>query len=171
MQAMVTASVTPPARNSFWSAGVSPQAPGRRRPHTGHSEASARVSRPHDGQTMVRVGLPNMRLVGGRERLACDAVALVEPHAEVEEAARQRAERTVRVGRPGRPLLTGGAAPATARRRRVRTVREQSPAPRWDARRKASYSARTKPVNSRTSIDTSRRVTLESATIDVVRES
>jgi len=57
--------------------------PGLRRPHTRHTGASAFVSLPQDGQRIDPDVLRNIALVGG------DAVALVEPHAEVDEAARE----------------------------------------------------------------------------------
>jgi len=46
-----------------------------------HSSASARVNLPHDGQRIVRVGLPNIV-----RRLARYDVAFVEPDAEVNQA-------------------------------------------------------------------------------------
>jgi hypothetical protein len=57
------------------------------------------VSRPHDGQRIVRVGcLPNIvGLVVGRHD-----VTLVEPDAEIDETAGERAEWPLRVVPPGR---------------------------------------------------------------------
>jgi len=58
--------------------------PGLRRPHTRHTSASAFVSLPHDGQRIDPDVLRNIAaLVRG------DAVALVEPHAEVDETVRE----------------------------------------------------------------------------------
>jgi hypothetical protein len=47
-----------------------------------HSSASARVNRPHEGQRIVRVGLPN--IVG---RLIGHDVSLVEPDTEIDQTA------------------------------------------------------------------------------------
>jgi len=59
--------------------------PGLRRPQTRHTSASAFVNLPQDGQRIDPDVLRNIALVGG------DAVA-VEPHAEVDEVAREGTE-------------------------------------------------------------------------------
>src|SRR4029434_4092351 len=68
-----------------------PHIPGLRRPHTRQTAASAVVRRPHDGQRIEPEVLRNIAALVG-----LDAVALVEPHAEVDKAACERAEGEVR---------------------------------------------------------------------------
>ncbi len=81
MHATVMSCVGLPVRKIRRKISVSPHMPGRRRPQMRHSSASARVNLPHDGQRIVRVGLPNIV-----RRLARNDVAFVEPDAEVNQA-------------------------------------------------------------------------------------
>src|SRR5690349_7861057 len=95
-------------RKSMRSGPAKPHMPGLRRPHTRHSRASALVSRPHDGQRIEPDVLRNT--VGGglvAVGLALDAIALVEPDTEVDQAAAQRAERAVRIAGPRRAPAAG----------------------------------------------------------------
>src|SRR5215470_2565099 len=82
------------------SGAANPHIPGLRRPHTRHCSASAVVRRPHDGQRMVPVVLRNIVLA----LVLRNPVALVEPDAEVNQAAGQRAERPVWITVPRGPL-------------------------------------------------------------------
>src|SRR6266542_4338190 len=83
-------------RKTARSGPANPHMPGLRRPHTRHTSASAFVSLPQDGQRIDPDVLRNIAaLVVG------DAVALVEPHAEVDGAAREGTGRSARVPRPG----------------------------------------------------------------------
>src|SRR5687767_10080522 len=113
MQATVTASVKLRRRNSRPSGPANPHMPGLRRPHTRHSAASAFVRRPHDGQRIDPVVLRNIV-----RRLRLDAISLVEPEPEIDEAARQAAEGAVRVVLP-RDGRTASRAAYAARPRRV----------------------------------------------------
>src|SRR5262245_58618914 len=107
MHAAVTTLVKFQVRKIARSGPANPHIPGLRRPHTRHTGASALVSLPHDGHRIDPEVLRNITaLVGG------NAVALVEPHAEIDEAARERAEGAVRVRRPG---LGAGAGRGTSR--------------------------------------------------------
>src|SRR6476661_2786296 len=92
-------SVTPPRARS---GPAKPHIPGLRRPQTRHSRASALVSRPHDGHRMEPVVLRNTRGFVVVGRLRHDAIALIEPDPEIDEAAAQRAERAIRIAVPGR---------------------------------------------------------------------
>src|SRR5215510_9211643 len=87
-------------RKSARSGPAKPHIPGLRRPHTRQTAASAFVSRPHDGQRIEPEVLRNIAALVGR-----DAVALVEPHAEIDEAACERAEGAV----GGRQPRCGGS--------------------------------------------------------------
>src|SRR5215475_10860105 len=129
--------VTLPERKTDRKSDVSPHMPGRRRPQMRHSAASSRVSRPHEGQMIVRTSLRNIRLSFRGERLRADAVALVEPHAKIHEATRERAERPMGVGLPWRTPATSGAAHSAHARRGINHVH-------------ASYSPATKRVNTST---------------------
>src|SRR2546425_2625486 len=90
MHATVTTLVKLWRPNSARSGAAKPHIPGLRRPHTRHAAAAALVRRPHDGHRMVPVVLRNIVLVV----LLRDAIALVEPHAEIDQAAGERAERS-----------------------------------------------------------------------------
>src|SRR5919197_6143772 len=96
MQAAVTTLVKPPRPNSARSGAAKPHMPGLRRPHTRHCAASALVRRPHEGQRIVPVVLRNIALAF---RLR-NAVPVVEPDAQIDQAAGERAERPVRIARP-----------------------------------------------------------------------
>ena len=65
------------------------------------------VALPHDGQTIVRVGLPN---TGGV--VAADSIPLVEPETEVEKTARERAEGAVGIAPPPGHLAASGTPDA-----------------------------------------------------------
>src|SRR5262245_60502607 len=134
---MVMTDVTLPERNTVRKSDVSPHMPGRRRPQMRHSAASSRVSRPHEGQMIVRTSLRNIRCSFRGERLRGDAVALVEPHAQIHEATRERAEGPMGVGLPWHAPATSGAAHGAQARRGINHV-------------EASYSPATKRVNTRT---------------------
>src|SRR4029077_11140750 len=69
--------------------------PGLRRPQTRQTGAEACVSLPHEGQRIDPVVLRNIAIL-----VRWRSVALVEPRAEVDEAAGERAERAVRVSLP-----------------------------------------------------------------------
>src|SRR2546421_3997943 len=111
MQATLTTSTKLRRRNSARSGPAKPHRPGLRRPHTRHTGASALVSRPHEGQRIAPDVLRN--IVVGRRRLVGsfgrNAITLVEPAAEVDQAAGQRAERTMRIPLPRRARAAGGA--------------------------------------------------------------
>src|SRR5262245_11952009 len=96
MQATVTMSTKLRCRNSARSGPAKPHIPGLRLPHTRHAGASALVSRPHDGHRIAPVVLRNIVFL----RPWWNAVALVEPLAEVDQPTRERAERTLRVAEP-----------------------------------------------------------------------
>src|SRR5262245_16143988 len=96
-----------------------PHMPGLRRPHTRQTVASAFVNRPHDGQRIEPEVLRNITALVGR-----DAVALVEPHAEIDKAACERAEGAMRVQPPrcgGSTVRTGHGDIGALPRRRRRT--------------------------------------------------
>jgi hypothetical protein len=84
--------------------------PGLRRPHTKHTSASAFVSLPQEGQRIDPEVLRNIALVRG------DAVALVEPHAEVDEVAREGTEWSVRVLAVDRLVVHPSLNPTSARK-------------------------------------------------------
>src|SRR3989440_10921679 len=91
MQATETTLVKLWRPNSARSGAAKPHIPGWRRPHTRQASASAVVRRPHEGHRMVPVVLRNIVLA----LFLRDAIALVEPHAEIDQAAGERAERPV----------------------------------------------------------------------------
>src|ERR1700741_5094794 len=111
MQTTVTMSTKLRRRNSMRSGPAKPHMPGFRRPHTRHSRASALVSRPHDGHRIEPDVLRNTPAFGvrgfvlgagpfvgsGPDR---EAIALAEPHAQVDQTAGERAERPVRIALP-----------------------------------------------------------------------
>src|SRR6185295_2325488 len=101
MHATVTTSTKLRCRNSARNGPAKPHMPGFRRPQTRQVGASALVRRPHDGQRMAPVVLRNIVI-----RSRSHTVALVEPLAEVDQPAHERAERTLGVADPG------GLAPA-----------------------------------------------------------
>src|SRR4029434_282055 len=76
-----------------------PHIPGLRRPHTRQTAASAFVRRPRDRQRIEPEVLRTIAALVG-----LDAVALVEPHAEVDKAACERAEGAMQI----RPPRCGG---------------------------------------------------------------
>src|SRR5262245_9709983 len=104
MHATVTAFVKLHDRKICRSGPANPHIPGLRRPQTRHTGAEACVSLPHDGHRMDPDVLRNIAVLVRR-----NAIAFVEPHAEVDQAAGERAERSMRVGLPGRRLAAGRA--------------------------------------------------------------
>src|SRR5436189_2000799 len=138
MHATVTTLVKLWRPNSARSGAAKPHIPGLRRPHTRHAAASALVRRPHDGHRMVPVVLRNIVLVV----LLRDAIALVEPHAEIDQAAGERAERPVRVPVPRGALPARRAGDFLFAPRRPDVLRSRHPVG-W-------YRRPTKPVNSTT---------------------
>src|SRR5687768_8351873 len=97
MQTTVTTSVKLRRRKRRPSGPANPHMPGLRRPQTRHTGASAFVSRPHVGHRTEPDVLRNIGLVlSGLGQ----AIALVEPDAEVNQPAGQRAERAMPVGVP-----------------------------------------------------------------------
>src|SRR5687767_15908373 len=100
MHATVTTSLKRRRRNRWPSGAAKPHMPGFRRPQTRQTDASALVSRPQEGQRMEPLVLRNIGLV---VCLRKDAVTLVEPDAEIDEPAGQRAERAMRVAVPRSP--------------------------------------------------------------------
>src|SRR5262245_9844573 len=118
MQATVTMSTKLRCRNSARSGPAKPHMPGLRRPHTRHVGASALVSRPHDGQRIAPVVLRNIVLVPRR-----NTVPLVEPLAEVDQPAGERAERTLRIAEP-RGLASARRAGDLSRCRSTAVERE-----------------------------------------------
>src|SRR5215471_11015026 len=98
MHATVTAFVKFHERKICRSGPANPHIPGLRRPQTRHTGAWACVSLPHDGHRMEPDVLRNIVVV------ARHAIAFVEPHAEVDQAAGEGAERSMRVALPGRGL-------------------------------------------------------------------
>src|SRR5215470_2272090 len=105
--ARVTAFVKFHERNTCRSGPANPHMPGLRRPHTRHTGAEACVSRPHDGHRIDPDVLRNIAVVVGRY-----SIAFIEPLAEVDQAAGERAERSMRVAVPN-----GGLAARRARQR------------------------------------------------------
>src|SRR5438034_5034786 len=138
MQAAVTTLVKLLRPNSARSGAAKPHIPGLRRPQTRHWAASALVRRPHEGHRMVPVVLRNIVLVV----LLRDAIALVEPHAEIDQAAGERAERPVRVPVPRGALPARRAGDFLFAPRRPDVLRSRHPVG-W-------YRRPTKPVNSTT---------------------
>src|SRR5262245_5722122 len=120
------------------SGAAKPHIPGLRRPHTRHCSASALVRRPHDGQRMVPVVLRNIVL----PLVLRNSIALVEPDAEVEQAAGQRAEGPVWVAVPRSALSARRARDFLRTRRRPNVLPTRHPVG-W-------YWRPTKPVNSTT---------------------
>src|SRR5215510_12986043 len=134
MHATVTALGKFHERKIRRSGPANPHIPGLRRPQTRHTGAEACVSRPHDGHRMDPDVLRNIVvLVRG------DSIALVEPHAEVDEPAGERAEWSMRVALPGRGfaarwaghgtlgLSEGGIIRGWHRRRRTRRPSGSNP--------------------------------------------
>src|SRR5437667_4937268 len=119
MQATETTLVKLWRPNSARSGAAKPHIPGWRRPHTRQASASAVVRRPHEGHRMVPVVLRNIVLA----LFLRDAIALIEPHAEIDQAAGGRAaggraERPVRVPVPRGALPARGAGDVAFARRR-----------------------------------------------------
>src|SRR4029453_8321017 len=150
MQATVTMSTKLGRRTSARSGPANPHMPGLRRRETTHAGASALVSRPQEGQRMAPVVLRNIVV-----RTRGNAVALVEPLAEIDQPRGQRAERSLSVAMPrglrpaGRTghLATHRASVVRLRRCRFLTRRSRS---RLMHHRDGSYRRPTKPVNSHT---------------------
>src|SRR2546422_7135848 len=100
---MVTTLVKLRARKSARIGPANPHIPGFRRPQTRQTRASALVSRPHEGQRIAplvlrNIGFPSTARVAaiarrftvlGRLR-RLDAITLVEPAAEIDQAAGER---------------------------------------------------------------------------------
>src|SRR5262245_8365918 len=143
MHATVTRSTKLRCLNSARSGPAKPHMPGLRRPHTRHVGASALVSRPHDGHKMAPVVLRNIVFL----RAWRNAVALVEPLAEVDQPARERAERTLRIAEPV-GLVPARRAGDLARRRPTAGGMQRDHSLIWH--RDGSYRGPTNPVNSRT---------------------
>src|SRR3989454_4094942 len=112
MHAAVTALVKFQRRKSAPSGPPNPHMPGLRRPHTRHTGASALVRRPQEGQRIAPEVLRNI-VVALLDR---DAVSRVEPHAEIDEPAGERAERAIRVALPEGPGSAGRARHAALAR-------------------------------------------------------
>src|SRR2546422_2841823 len=136
MHATVTTLVKLWRPNSARSGAAKPHIPGWRRPHTRQASASAVVRRPHEGHRMVPVVLRNIVLA----LFLRDAIALIEPHAEIDQAAGGRAERPVRVPVPRGALPARGAGDVAFARRRPNVLCSRHPIG-W-------YWRPTKPVNS-----------------------
>src|SRR5215813_13248256 len=132
-----------------------PHMPGLRRPQTRHCSASALVRRPHDGHRMVPVVLRNIAIA----LVLRDAVSLVEPDAEIDQAAGERAERPVGVALPRGALPARGAGDFLFACRRPCVIRSRHPVG-W-------YWRPTKPVNSTTFALTPSRPSRRVATISV----
>src|ERR671936_1364508 len=115
MQAAVTTLVKLPRPNSARSGAAKPHIPGLRRPHTRHCAASALVRRPHEGQRIVPVVLRNIALAF---RLR-NAVPVVEPDAQIDQAAGERAEGPVRIVLPRRAVPARRAGHFLFARRRA----------------------------------------------------
>src|SRR5438874_10189359 len=153
MHATVTTFVKLPRPKTARSGPANPHIPGLRRPHTRHWAASAVVRRPHDGRRIVPVVLRNIVLPLGLR----NAIALVEPDAQVDQAAGERAEGPVLV------VVPRGALPACRTGhflfawRRSNVLRSRHPA--------KSYRQPTKPVNSTTFALTPRNRSRRVATI------
>src|SRR5260370_31088632 len=105
MQATVTMLVKLWRPNSARSGAAKPHIPGWRRPHTRQASGAAVVRRPHEGGGMVPVVFRNIVVA----LFLRDAIAFVEPHAEIDQAAGERAERPVRVPVPRGALPARGA--------------------------------------------------------------
>src|SRR5919201_6684177 len=138
MHATVTRLVKLPRPKTARSGAAKPHMPGLRRPHTRHWLASALVSRPHDGHRMVPVVLRNIALAP----LLLDAIPLVEPDAQIDQAAGERAERPVRIAMPRGALPARRAGDFLFARRRADVLRSRHPV--------GSYRRPTNPVNSMT---------------------
>src|SRR5215510_15159132 len=93
----VTAFVKFHVRKICRSGPANPHMPGLRRPQTRHTGAEAWVSRPHEGQRIDPDVLRNIAVLVLRH-----SEALVEPHAEVDQAAGEGTEGAVRVAQPQR---------------------------------------------------------------------
>src|SRR5687768_14719598 len=115
MHATVTTSVKLRRRNRRPSGAAKPHIPGFRRPQIKHTDASALVSRPQLGHMMEPDVLRNIVLVASR---LGNAVSLVEPDAEVDEPAGERAKRPVWIAIPRGPRAACRTCHATLRRHR-----------------------------------------------------
>src|SRR5207237_10844237 len=98
MQAAVTTLVKLLRPNSARSGAAKPHIPGLRRPQTRHWAASALVRRPHEGQRMVPVVLRNI-VFALRLR---DAIAFIEPDAQIGQTAGERHATRRAAGTSGR---------------------------------------------------------------------
>src|SRR5919108_751281 len=123
MHAPVTTLVKPPRPNSARSGAAKPHIPGLRRPHTRHCAASALVRRPHEGQRMVPVVLRNIVFA----LLLRDSIAFVQPDAQIDQAAGERAERPVRIAVPRGALPARRACDLLFARRRADVLRSRHP--------------------------------------------
>src|SRR5207245_7529063 len=95
-QRTVTALMKFQRRKSVPRVPPKPHMPGLRRPQTRQTDASALVKRPHDGHRMAPDVLRNIvRMLD-----IVDAISLVEPDAEVDQAADEGTERTMRIAGP-----------------------------------------------------------------------
>src|SRR5262249_7642951 len=110
-QRIVTALTKFHRRKSVPSAPPKPHMPGFRRPQTRQTGASALVKRPHDGHRMAPQVLRN---IVGMLRFV-DTITFTEPHAEIDQSADERAERTVGIAEPDDIGMAGRAREAMHR--------------------------------------------------------